>query len=321
MARRRVQTEPLSRHAESFLEMLAAERGAAKNTVESYGRDLMDFTEFAKTQGKSSEQANDQLIKKYLAKISGAGLSARTAGRRLSTLRQYFRFLYGERIREDDPTAAIDGPRQGKSLPKYLSEDKVERLIEAAHGHNGADGLRLVALVELLYATGLRVSELVGMPLRAISRDGRILTIKGKGGKERLVPLSEPASDALNAYLKIRDSFLSASSKSTNSTSANKKPSAFVFPSRGSSGHLTRARFGQLLKELALEAGIDPHKVSPHVLRHSFASHLLAHGADLRSLQQMLGHADIVTTQIYTHVLEERLKQLVASAHPLADEN
>ncbi|MCK5166901.1 MAG: site-specific tyrosine recombinase XerD [Rhodospirillaceae bacterium] len=319
MARRRVQTEPLSRHAESFLEMLAAERGAAKNTVESYGRDLMDFTEFAKTQGKSSEQANDQLIKKYLAKISGAGLSARTAGRRLSTLRQYFRFLYGERIREDDPTSAIDGPRQGKSLPKYLSEDEVERLIEAAYGRNGTDGLRLAALVELLYATGLRVSELVGMPLRAISRDGRILTIKGKGGKERLVPLSEPASDALVAYMKIRDIFISASSKSTNKKASN--AAAFVFPSRGRSGHLTRARFGQLLKELALEAGIDPRKVSPHVLRHSFASHLLAHGADLRSLQQMLGHADIVTTQIYTHVLEERLKQLVTTAHPLADED
>ena len=311
MARRRVQTEPLSRHTESFLEMLSAERGSAKNTIESYGRDLMDFTEFAAAEGQPAEQANAQLIKKYLAKISGAGLSARTAGRRLSTLRQYFRFLYGERIREDDPTASIDGPRQGKSLPKYLSEDEVERLIEAAHLHVGIDGLRLAALVELLYATGLRVSELVGMPLRAISRDGRILTIKGKGGKERLVPLSEPASDALNAYLKIRDSFLGAS----------KKPSAFVFPSRGRYGYLTRARFGQLLKELALEAGIDPHKVSPHVLRHSFASHLLAHGADLRSLQQMLGHADIATTQIYTHVLEERLKQLVTSAHPLADED
>ena len=319
MARRRVQTEPLSRHAESFLEMLVSERGAAKNTVESYGRDLMDFTEFAKAQGKPSEQADAQLIKKYLAKLSSVGLSARTAGRRLSTLRQYFRFLYGERIREDDPTSAIDGPRQGKSLPKYLSEDEVERLIDAAHGHSGADGqradgLRLAALVELLYATGIRVSELVGMPLRAISRDGRILTIKGKGDKERLVPLSEPAGDALGAYIKIRDSFLNTNKKALNAA-------AFVFPSRGRSGHLTRARFGQLLKELALEAGIDPRKVSPHVLRHSFASHLLAHGADLRSLQQMLGHADIATTQIYTHVLEERLKQLVTSAHPLADED
>jgi len=308
MARRRVQTVPLSRHTESFLEMLAAERGAAKNTIESYGRDLMDFSEFAASLGKSTERADGALIKKYLGKLSSTGLSAKTAGRRLSTLRQYFRFLYSERIREDDPTTAIDGPRQGKSLPKYLSEDEVERLIEAAHRHSGSDGLRLAALVELLYATGLRVSELVGMPLRAISRDGRILTIAGKGGKERIVPLSEPASDALVAYLKVRDSFLGRA----------KKPSPAVFPSRGSSGHLTRARFGQLLKELALEAGIDAKKVSPHVLRHSFASHLLAHGADLRSLQQMLGHSDIATTQIYTHVLDERLKQLVASAHPLS---
>lgn len=311
MARRRVQTEPLSRYSESFLEMLVAERGAAKNTVESYGRDLIDFTEFAKANATPAEQADAALIKKYLAKLSSAGLSARTAGRRLSTLRQYFRFLYGERIRIDDPTAAIDGPRQGKSLPKYLSEDQVEALIEAAHLHSGIDGLRLAALVELLYATGLRVSELVGMPLRAISRDSRMLTITGKGGKERLVPLSEPAIDALAAYLKIRDRFVGK----------NKKTSPAVFPSRGSSGHLTRARFGQLLKELALEAGIPPQKVSPHVLRHSFASHLLAHGADLRSLQQMLGHADIATTQIYTHVLDERLKQLVATAHPLADED
>lgn len=309
MARRRVQTEPISRHTESFLEMLSAERGAAKNTVESYGRDLVDFTEFAKTLGTPAERADSALIKKYLTKLSSSGLSAKTAGRRLSTLRQYFRFLYAERIRQDDPTSAIDGPRQGKSLPKYLSEDQVENLIEAAHRHSGADGLRLAALVELLYATGLRVSELVSMPLRAISRDGRILSITGKGGKERIVPLSEPASDALVAYLKVRDSFLGRA----------KKSSQQVFPSRGSSGHLTRARFGQLLKELALEAGIDAKKVSPHVLRHSFASHLLAHGADLRSLQQMLGHADIATTQIYTHVLDERLKQLVASAHPLSN--
>ncbi|MDH5188021.1 MAG: site-specific integrase, partial [Rhodospirillaceae bacterium] len=215
MARRRVQTVPLSRHAESFLEMLAAERGAAKNTIESYGRDLMDFTEFAKTLGKSIERADGALIKKYLAKLSSTGLSAKTAGRRLSTLRQYFRFLYSERIRQDDPTTAIDGPRQGKSLPKYLSEDQVENLLEAAHRHSGIDGLRLVALVEILYATGLRVSELVSMGLRAISRDGRILTIVGKGGKERMVPLSEPASDALVAYLKVRDNFLGRTKKSS----------------------------------------------------------------------------------------------------------
>lgn len=309
MAKRKSPSEPLSRHGESFLEMMAAERGAAANTIESYGRDLLDFAAFAKTKARAIEKADSRLIKQYLSHLSNIGLSARTQGRRLSSLRQFFRFLYAEQIRADDPTAAIDGPRQNKSLPKYLGEAEVELLIEAAHRHTGADGLRLAALIEMLYATGLRVTELVGLPMGARSRDGRILTVTGKGGKERIVPMSEPAMDALDAYLKVRDGFLAGRAKGSKA----------VFPSRGKSGHLTRARFGQLLKELALEAGIEPTRVSPHVLRHSFASHLLAHGADLRTLQQMLGHSDIATTQIYTHVLEERLKQLVSSAHPLAD--
>lgn len=313
MAKRKSPSDPLSRHAESFLEMMAAERGAAANTIEAYGRDLSDFSAFAKTKSRAIEKADSQLIKQYLSHLSSMGLAARTQGRRLSSLRQFFRFLYAEQLRSDDPTASIDGPRQNKSLPKYLGEAEVELLIEAAHRHSGADGLRLAALVEMLYATGLRVTELVGLPLRARSRDGRILTVTGKGGKERLVPLSEPAMDAMDAYLKVRDRFLPRNS------AGPAKASRAVFPSRGKSGHLTRARFGQLLKELAVEAGIEPHRVSPHVLRHSFASHLLAHGADLRTLQQMLGHSDIATTQIYTHVLDERLKQLVASAHPLAD--
>ncbi len=313
MAKRRSNPEAPSRTVEAFLEMLAAERGAANNTIESYGRDLADFTHFATERGASAKSADAQLLKKYLAHLAASGLAASTAARRLSTLRQFFRFLYAERLRTDDPSAALDSPRRGHSLPKYLSEAEVEALLDAANRRTGADGIRLAALMEVLYATGLRVSELVGLPVRALSRDGLMLNVRGKGGKERLVPLSEPALDALKAYIAVRDGFIA------NKAKAQKPTSAWLFPSRGRSGFLTRARFGQLLKELALEAGIEASRVSPHVLRHSFASHLLAHGADLRTLQQMLGHADIATTQIYTHVLDARLKSLVATAHPLAD--
>jgi len=310
MGRRRKNTEPLPRHVEMFLEMLVAERGAAANTIESYRRDLGDFAGFAKAQGEDPSQADVSLIRQYLKHLDGYGLAPRTQARRLSALRQFFRFLYGERLRADDPTTVIDSPKIGRALPKYLSEDEVDRLLLNAAEHPGADGKRLVALMEILYATGLRVSELVGLPLRALSRDGLMLMVRGKGDKERIVPLSEPASDAIQAYLSVRDRFEAKGSK---------KGSPYMFPSRAKQGFLTRARFAQLLKELAVESGLDPRRVSPHVLRHSFASHLLAHGADLRALQQMLGHADISTTQIYTHVLDERLKQLVNSAHPLSE--
>ncbi len=234
-----------------------------------------------------------------------------TSARRLSALRQFFRFLFAERFREDDPCCAIDSPRQGRPLPRYLSEEEVERLLAAAHRRGGGKGKRLAALMEVLYATGLRVSELVALPLSAMSRDGRMLIVNGKGGKERMVPLSEPATEAVAVYQRTREHFMPAGRRPDES-------SPWLFPSRSRAGHLTRNRFGQLLKGLAVDAGVDPAKVSPHVLRHSFASHLLAHGADLRSLQQMLGHADIATTQIYTHVLDERLKRLVNEAHPLA---
>ncbi len=290
--------------------MLTVERGAAQNTIESYRRDLSDFAIFSLARKRQPENADATIIRAYLKKLSGAGMAASTSARRLSALRQFFRFLHGEGVRDDDPSSAIDSPRQGRSLPKYLSEDEVERLLMAAQMRHGSDGLRLVAMLELLYATGLRVSELVGMPLSALSRDGRLLIVRGKGGKERMVPLSEPASDAIDAYKSVRESFLPKGQKEL--------AQRWLFPSRSKQGHLTRARFAQMMKELAVEAGLDPGRVSPHVLRHSFASHLLAHGADLRSLQQMLGHADIATTQIYTHVLEERLRQLVNDAHPLA---
>ena len=299
-----------SRHVENFLEMMAAERGAAVNTLDSYRRDLEDFAGFAQTRKHAPEDADAALVRGYLARLVKAGMAPRTSARRLSTLRQFFRFLYAERIRDDDPSAAVDSPRQGRSLPKYLSEDEVEALLAAAHARQGADGARLVALLEVSYATGLRVSELVGLPTAALSRDRAVLIVRGKGGKERMVPLSEPAGEALNAYTRVREGFMP---KGETAAAARR----WLFPSRARQGHLTRARFAQMLKELAMEAGIDPARVSPHVLRHSFASHLLAHGADLRSLQQMLGHADIATTQIYTHVLDERLKALVEDAHPL----
>ena len=301
---------PVSAQVEIFLEKLAAE-GAALNTVESYGRDLKHFSAFTTARSRTAEDATQAMIRQYLKSLSEAGMSAGTSARRLSTLRQFFRFLHGERVRDDDPTAALDSPRQGRRIPKFLSEREVEDLLAAARSRPGREGLRLMALLEILYATGLRVSELVGMPMSALSRDGLMLVVRGKGDKERMVPLSEPAQDALENYLVVRESFI----PKKGATPAMRKR---LFPSRSKQGHLTRARLSQMLKELAMEAGLPPNRVSPHVLRHSFASHLLANGADLRSLQQMLGHADIATTQIYTHVLDERLKSLVDQAHPLS---
>ncbi len=290
--------------------MMAAERGAAPNTLESYRRDLDDFGAFLAGRRRTPETATAEQIRAYLKRLAESGMAPSTSARRLSALRQFFRFLYQESVRGDDPSATLDSPRQGRALPKYLSEEEVEELLKAVHERTGPEGLRLVALMEVLYATGLRVSELVGLPLSAISRDGRVLVVRGKGGKERMVPLSEPAIDALETYLEVRENFVPGGRAAA--------AAAHLFPSRSKDGHLTRARFGQLLKEVAADARIDRRRVSPHVLRHSFASHLLAHGADLRALQQMLGHADIATTQIYTHVLDERLKALVNEAHPLA---
>ncbi len=289
-----------------FAEMLSAERGAAANTLESYRRDLGHCAGFLDGRGRDLAKAGTADLRAYLAALDDAGLSPRTAARRLSALRQFYRFLFAEGLRGDDPSAGLDPPRRGRSLPKVLSEAEVEALLEAARGRRGAEGLRLLALIELLYATGLRVSELVCLPLDAVARDPRVLIVRGKGGRERLVPLSEPARRAVAEYRADRGRFLAGGSESR-----------WLFPSRGAAGHLTRHRVAQLLKDLALEAGIAPERVSPHVLRHAFASHLLDHGADLRSVQKMLGHADISTTQIYTHVLDERLKALVRDHHPL----
>ncbi len=302
-----------NRHVESFLEMLVAERGAAANTREAYARDLRDFAGFLARRGRAAHQAGVADLRAYLGQMVDAGLAPRSAARRLSTLRQFHRFLFGEGLRADDPTAGLDSPRQGRSLPKVLSEAEVEDLLAAARARPGAEGVRLTALLELLYATGLRVSELVELPAAAAARDPRVLIVKGKGGKERMVPLSEPARDALKAHR------IAAVDKAGRGAIAQARSRKWLFPSRGAAGHLTRQRVAQLLKELAAAAGIDPAKVSPHVLRHAFASHLLDHGADLRSVQKMLGHADISTTQIYTHVLDARLKALVRDHHPLSD--
>lgn len=304
-----------SSQVEPFLEMLAAERGASANTLEAYGRDLRAFAKFLAQRGGAPESAGVADIRAFLGQIAQAGMAPRTAARRLSALRQFYRFLLTEGLRGDDPSAAVDSPRQGRALPKILSEGEVDALLQAAHAAEGPEALRRAALVELLYASGLRVSELAGLRLAAAQRDQRLLIVRGKGGKERMVPLSPAARAALAAYLGVRGEFLATRGKGAR---AVKLSSPWLFPSRSAEGHITRHRIAQLLKELAAEAGLDAAKVSPHVLRHAFASHLLDHGADLRSLQKMLGHADISTTQIYTHVLGARLKSLVQERHPLA---
>lgn len=292
---------------ESFLEMMAAERGASRQTLSAYRTDLAALSVWFGSRHKTlcDVQAHD--LRGYFAALEKQDLSARTAARRLSSAKQLFQFLYREGRRADDPTAALDHPRLPQSLPKYLTETEVDALLSAARKSKGADGARITALLELLYATGLRVSELVGLPLAA-ARNPSVIIVRGKGSKERMVPVGDAAQAALKNYLSMRDVFLSN----------KKKMSPWLFPSRGREGRLTRDGFAKKLKEVAIAAGIMPSRISPHVLRHSFATHLLAHGADLRTLQQLLGHSDISTTQIYTHVLDERLKKLVQQHHPLA---
>jgi integrase/recombinase XerD len=292
---------------DAFLEMMAAERGAARHTLEAYRRDLADFQSYLAHHGTELRGASGEQIRAYLAELAGLGLRSSTAARRLAAIRQYFRFLYLEGKRFDDPTTHIDTPKRSRRLPKLLEEEEIEALIAAARTREGPDALRLVALLELLYATGLRISELVGLPLSALAADRTVLTVRGKGGKERMVPVGSAAREALAAWLGVRTFYVLDPGRQR-----------WLFPSRASSGHLTRQRVAQLLKQLAPEAGIDPARLSPHVLRHAFASHLVAHGADLRAVQAMLGHADIATTQIYTHVQTERLAAVVERHHPLA---
>jgi integrase/recombinase XerD len=291
------------RHIEAFLEMLAAERGSARNTLLAYQADLDDFAAFAHARGRTPAGCDAAVLQAYMAGLQRVGLAARTASRRLSALRQFHRFLLREGVRDDDPTALLDAPKLPRSLPKYLSEQEVEALLDAAHQMQGARGALARAALETLYATGLRVSELLALPRRALAGDAAVLLIRGKGGKERIVPLSDAAKEAAQALAAQQDA-----------------GARYLFHGRDPRRPLTRQAFFLLLKDVALKAGFDPARVSPHVLRHSFASHLLAHGADLRSLQLLLGHSDIATTQIYTHVLAERLARLVEAHHPLAQQ-
>lgn len=294
---------------EAFLEMMSAERGAAVNTLQSYRRDLEDAAE---TMAGDLASAGSAEIRAYLAALPGRGFAASSQARKLSALRQFYKFLYGEGLRADDPTGTLDSPRRGRALPKTMREEETGRLLDwaAAEAREAPENMaarRMHALVEVLYATGLRVSELVSLPVTVAQRDERFFVVTGKGGKDRMVPLSAKAREAMRAWLDLR------------SGTPGLAASPYLFPADSQSGHLPRQVFARDLKALAARAGISAAKISPHVIRHAFASHLLQNGADLRAVQQLLGHADISTTQIYTHVLEERLVSLVNDHHPLAD--
>jgi integrase/recombinase XerD len=304
-----------------FLDMLAAEQGAGRNTLDAYRRDLTDFQEFLGRSGQGFAGAETQALRDYLADLDGRGFKSSSVARRLSAMRHLFRFLLNERIRSDDPAAILSGPKRGRGLPKVLSIADVDRLLVRAKALSEVPeasplqrlrSLRLYCLLEVLYATGLRVSELVALPLSASRRDARMIVVRGKGNKERLVPLNEASRQAMADYLAAIEALKTEKKK-------NAAGSKWLFPSFGESGHLTRQHFARDLKELAASAGLAPRLVSPHVLRHAFASHLLHNGADLRIVQTLLGHTDISTTQIYTHVVEERLKSLVRDLHPLAE--
>ena len=297
---------------ERFLEMMSAERGAAQNTLAAYERDLSDYADFLMAKGAGAATARPEHIRNYLTSLAEQGLKSASAARKLSALRQFHNFLYGEGIVKENPATAVDAPRLRRPLPKVMTEDDVTRLMEAASARIGRlegkarlKALRLHCLLELLYASGLRVSELVCLKKQALAKAARFIMVKGKGGRERLVPVSSTAGKAVSAFL-----------EALKQEEGDEGP--WLFPSHGEEGHLTRQHFALELKSLAAEAGLSPDRISPHVLRHAFASHLLAGGADLRAVQQMLGHADIATTQIYTHVQTDRLKAAVETHHPLS---
>jgi integrase/recombinase XerD len=290
---------------EAFLDMMGAERGAGAHTLAAYRRDLLDFA----ASGKMGDPANAgrEQIRDFLAGLSSAGLAASTQARKLSALRQFYGFLYTEGVRTDDPTQTIEAPRARRPLPKVLSGDDLEAMLRAAAQDVSPEGLRLSLILEMLYGGGLRVSELAGMSLATVRAKEDFIRVTGKGNKERLTPLSPAARAALDSYLEVRQHFVPRHDKNNR----------YLFASRSAEGYLTRRRLHQLLKEVALKAGIDPARVSPHVLRHAFATHLVEGGADLRSVQTLLGHADIATTQIYTHVARDHLSRMMRSAHPL----
>jgi len=295
---------------EAFLEMMAVERDASPHTLAAYGRDLADAETWLDDAG-GLMSAPQEALEAWFADLSRRGLSAATAARRRASVRQFYRFALGEGWRADDPSRRLDAPKQGRSLPKTLGRDEIEALLAAAGAADSTAGLRLIALVEMAYASGLRVSELLALRVEAVRRDPAYLIVRGKGGKERLAPLNSAAREAIKVWLDARDA----------ARKPNAPDSVWLFPSHGKSGHLTPRRFAQLLDQAAVTAGIDPARVSPHVLRHAFATHLLEGGADLRVVQTLLGHADISTTQIYTHVATDRLAQVVHANHPLAKDD
>jgi integrase/recombinase XerD len=300
-------SRPVSHLVESFLDMMSTERGAGANTLDAYRRDLADFSAHVEKKGADPAGADAAAIRAYLAACAAAGLAPSSQARRLSALRQFYGFLYGEGIRKDDPTLTLAAPKARRPLPKVLTRADLDAMLSAAAGDDSAEGRRLGLIVEMLYGAGLRVSELAGLPLAAVRGAEPFLLVRGKGNKERLAPLNGAARAALDAYLAVRETFLPK----------GETTSRYLFCSRGKEPFLTRRRIHQLLKDLAVKAGLDPAKVSPHVLRHAFATHLVEGGADLRSVQTLLGHADIATTQIYTHVAREHLARVVESAHPL----
>ncbi|CAN7440336.1 site-specific tyrosine recombinase XerD [Rhizobium rhizogenes] len=304
-------------HMEAFLEMMSAERGAAVNTLQSYQRDLDDLHSFLSERGVRLTEAGSNDLGAYLSGLSRQGFKPSSQARRLSAMRQFYKFLYAEGLRTDDPTGILDAPKKGRALPKTMGVEEVTRLLTQAEKEAAEEGpdqlqrLRMLVLLELLYATGMRVSELVTLPAKVLDQEGRFLMIRGKGNKERLVPLSQSAIAALKTYGKLQ-------ARVAASTKQPAPESPWLFPAASKQGYLPRQVFARDLKDLAIRAGLTPSLISPHVMRHAFASHLLANGADLRVVQELLGHSDISTTQIYTHVLEERLHQLVQTHHPLA---
>ncbi len=300
------------RATDSFLDMMSAERGASDNTLSAYRRDLTDWQDTLKATGQNLMTAGTGHMEAVLAKWAKNGLAPSTSARKLSSAKQFYLFLQLEGLRDDNPAHNLRGPKLGRPLPKVLSQGDVDRLFKVAEEDGSLRGVRMLCMLEILYAAGLRVSELVSLKLTTVKRRDGCLLIKGKGGRERIVPLTEAAKKAIKTWLKIRDQSL------PDNPASRELSQPFLFPSRSKSGHVTRERFAQLLKVLAGAAGLDSTKISPHVLRHAFATHLLANGADIRSVQKLLGHADISTTQIYTHVLDERMKALVFDMHPLA---
>ena len=299
---------------DSFLDMMSAERGASQNTLAAYRRDILEFAASCAGSRTSLKDASRSHVRSFLGSLAAAKRKTSSQARKLSALRRFYGFLYADGIRGDDPCGAVEAPRLSRPLPKILSAAEALKLVEAARGESSddAESARLLCIVEMLYASGLRVSELVTLPLSSVRTNERFIHVRGKGGRERLAPVGGAAREALQAYLSVREEFLPRDIR--------KLPAAgrFLFPSRGREGHLTRRRCHQLLKDLAVKAGLDPARLSPHVLRHAFATHLVEGGADLRSVQTLLGHADIATTQIYTHVARDRLRRTIEAAHPLA---